>query len=161
MTMTAMFRPSLEPTRGASDAAQDLATQREEWQGRMQDSVFLGLGAKGIFDDLGSIFQECRSANWDGYGAVPVRPETLINTRRFLLALPWGTPPPAIGAEPDGHLTLEWHRSPRRTLSISVSPDGDLHFAALLGPRTRYGTELFVNDVPRVILDLIDEISIV
>ena len=161
MTMTPTLPSYLDSTPGASDAAQDLATQGEEWLGRMQESVFLGLGPKGVFDDLERIFKECRMANWDGYDAVPVRLETLIYTRRFLLALPWGTPPPAVGAEPDGHLTLEWYRSPRRTLSISVSPDGDLHYAALLGPRTRYGTELFVNEVPRVIIDLIDEMSIV
>lgn len=153
------FPSCLDSTPGSSAAAKDLAAQGEEWQERIQDSAFLGFGPKGIFDELLSVFRECQTANWDGYGAAPVTPDTYLNTLRFLLALPWGTPPPAIGAEPDGHLTLEWYRTPRRTLSVSISPDGEIHFAALLGPRRQYGTELFVNEVPEIILALVDTIG--
>jgi len=39
--------------------------------------------------------------------------------------------------------------------SVSVSPDGDLHFTAMLGPPRRNGTEPFFEEVPDVILDLI------
>jgi len=38
---------------------------------------------------------------------------------------------------------------------VSVSPEGDLHYAALLGPNKAYGTELFFGEVPKAILDLI------
>ncbi|MBI1902176.1 MAG: hypothetical protein HYS13_13835 [Planctomycetia bacterium] len=70
-------------------------------------------------------------------------------------ALPLGFPAPSIGAEPDGDLTLEWHCSPRRTLSVSVSPEGDLDYAGLFGPNRTYGTEVFYGEVPETILRLI------
>jgi hypothetical protein len=57
-------------------------------------------------------------------------------------------------------LTLEWHSSPRRTLSVSITPEGDLHYAALLGPRKKaYGTEPFFDEVPKAILDLIGQVA--
>jgi hypothetical protein len=40
-------------------------------------------------------------------------------------------------------------------LSVSVSPDGELHYAALLGLSKAYGTEPFFGEAPRPILDLI------
>jgi hypothetical protein len=72
--------------------------------------------------------------------------------------MPLGFPNPSVGAEPDGHLTFEWHRSSRRTLSISVSPEGKLHYAALLDSSKAYGTESFLGTVPKIILDLIHRV---
>jgi len=46
------------------------------------------------------------------------------------------------------------------TLSVSVSEEGDLHYSALIGRSTAYGTEAFYSEVPRVILELINRINI-
>jgi hypothetical protein len=113
---------------------------------------------KGVFDELFHTLEECREPNWDGYGAQPVSEQLYHFGRRLLEALPLGTPAPSIGAEPDGHLTIEWYRSPRRTLSVSISPDGDLHYAALLGDSKAYGTEPFFGEAPKAIVDLIHRV---
>src|SRR6266511_2268159 len=99
---------------------------------------------KGVFEELLKTFEECREANWDGHGAQAVHEETCHLARQFLAALPLSTPLPSIGAEPDGQITVEWYRSPQRTLSVSISPEGELHYAALLGSTKAYGTEPFV-----------------
>jgi hypothetical protein len=65
----------------------------------------------------------------------------------------------SAGAEPDGHLTIKWYRSPEETLSVSISADGDLHFAALLGLTKAYGTEPFVCGVPKIFTDLIHRVT--
>jgi hypothetical protein len=114
--------------------------------------------AKGVFDELCSVADECHSPNWDGYGALPITDETYRLAFRFLEVLPPGTPAPSVGAEPDGHITLEWYSSPTRTLSVSVSPEGELHYAALIGPAKAYGTELFLGASPKVIVDLIHRV---
>jgi hypothetical protein len=108
-----------------------------------------------MFEELLETFEECRQPNWDGYGAQSVREETYDLAYQFLTALPLSTPVPSIGAEPDGHLTVEWYRSPERTLSVSISPDGDLHYAALLGAERICGTETFRAKMPQVLRDLI------
>ena len=69
--------------------------------------------------------------------------------------MPLGTKLPSIGATPSGHISLEWHHSRRRTLTVTVDEGGDLHYAALLGPGRTCGTEPFFDEVPQVILDLI------
>lgn len=158
MTTLALSRSNSRPTRGESDASNFVAGQFVKERQRLQNSYSLGLGARGIFEDLFLIAGETNSPNWDGYGAKAVAAETFRLANSFLQALPLGMPPPSVGAEPDGELTLEWHYSPRRTLSVSVAGDGDLHYAALLGPGKAYGTEPFFGEVPKPILELISRV---
>jgi hypothetical protein len=112
-----------------------------------------------MFEELLKTFEGCRNPNWDGYGAQAVREETYHVAHQFLTSLPSGTPAPSIGAEPDGQITAEWYRSPQRTLSVSVSPEGDLHYAALLGAERICGTETFRTRMPQVLADLIKRIE--
>ena len=158
MTSAEFYKFGSITTGGASDTAHFIAEQAQKGRGHLQSSHSLGLGAERVLEDLIKVAEECNSANWDGYGAEPITNETFWQAFHFLSALPFGFPPPSVGAEPDGHLTFEWHRSPRRTLSISVSPEGDLHYAALLGASKAYGTEPFSAAVPKIILDLIHRV---
>jgi hypothetical protein len=114
---------------------------------------------KGVFEELLKTFEECREPNWDGYGAQSVREETYQLAYQVLATLPPTTPAPSLGAEPDGHITVEWYRSPRRTLSVSISPHGDLHYAALLGSAKACGTEPLTGAVPKVVADLIQRVT--
>lgn len=108
-----------------------------------------------MFEELLKTSEECRDPNWDGYGAQPVSEETYRLAHQLLAALPLSTPLLSIGAEPDGHITVEWYRSPQRTLSVSIGPDGNLHYAALLGTERVCGTETFRARMPQVLSDLI------
>ena len=146
-------------TQGASEAAQFVAAEAERGRWHLQDSYAFGLGGKGVFSELYSVANSCLVGNWDGYGAAPVSADGYALACQFLRALPLGIAAPSVGAESDGQLTLEWYRSPRRLLSVSISPEGDLHYAALLGPNRAYGTEAFFGDVPRTILDLIHRVQ--
>jgi hypothetical protein len=155
MTATVLITFGVPATQGASDVARFVATQAQEGRRRLQSSYALGLQSRGVFDELFAAAESAREAGWDGYGAEPISPETYKQAYRFVESFPPGTPPPAVTAEPDGHLALEWYLSPHRTLSVSVSLDGDLHYSALLGPNKAYGTEVFLGEMPRTILDLI------
>jgi hypothetical protein len=146
-------------TRGASGAARYVAEEFAKGRDQLQNSYSLGLTSKGVFDDLCTIAEECSSADWDGYGAEPVVQDTYQWAYRFLEALPLGIPAPTIGAEPDGDITVEWYRAPHRTLSVSITPEGDLHYAALIGVSKAYGTEPFFGDIPALILDLLGRVT--
>ena len=160
MTASVFISTGSISSRGASDTARLVAEWAEEGRRQLQASYSLGLGGKGVFDELCAVAEERSAPNWDGYGAEPVSEEAYRLAYRFLEALPLGTPAPTVGAESDGHVTLEWYRSPRWTLSVSVSPEGELHYSALLlGPSTAYGTEPFLGDVPIRILDLIRAVT--
>jgi hypothetical protein len=88
-----------------------------------------------------------------------MREQTYHLAHKFLAALPLDIPAPSIGAEPDGHITLEWYRSPQCTLSVSISPKGDLHYAAFFGLERICGTEMFRARMPQALSDLIARIN--
>jgi hypothetical protein len=160
MTTSVLLSAANISTRGTSDAAQYVARKVEEGRQHLQRSLSLGLRGTGVFNQLFNVAQECSSEGWDGYGAAPVLDETYRQAYRFLEALPLGTPPPSVGVEADGHLTLEWYRSSRWVLSVSVSPDGMIYYAALLGSSKRSGTEPFSGDVPPEITQIIRRLSL-
>lgn len=135
-----------------------VAEQRESAWNRLRASRSLGKGWEEAARGLRGVVEQCSFPDWDGYGAEPVSKETARLAWNFLAALPLGMPAPAVSAEPDGHLTFEWYRSRRRTLSVSVSPDGELHYAALLGPNKAFGTEVFLGEIPKTILDWIERV---
>lgn len=141
-------------TSGFSKAAKYVDFQASQGRKRLQESSAFGMEST-LREELASVWEECREPNWDGYDALAVTQDVLRNTYVFLESMPLGFPRPSIGAEPDGDLTLEWHRSARRTLSVSVNAFGELQYSALFGPSRVYGTEAFFGDVPDTILNLI------
>ena len=148
--------PSLPTsTRGSSKTADFISGQIKATRQKLEDSISFGQP----LNELYQVYQECRNPNWDGYNAFPVLTDTVSLAGEFLSSLPLGTPSPSFGAEPDGHITMEWHHSPFRTLSISISPEKKLHFAALIGANSYYGTENFYGEISRSIQDLINRVS--
>jgi hypothetical protein len=145
-------------SRATSDTARFVSEQALWGRRHLQESFTLGLRGKGAFDDLSRLYKECLEPNWDGYNALPITEDTYRLTYELVEALPLSTPPPSFGAEPDGHITLEWYCSPRRTLSVSVSPESELHYAALLGDSKAYGTEPFFGNAPKTLVDLIHRV---
>jgi hypothetical protein len=141
------------PQYGFSEEARSIARAARNQKRESRKSATLG--NKAAIDELGAAWEECRQEGWDGYSAQPVTQDTLRNAYIFLEALPLGVPVPSVAAEPDGELAFEWHLSARRTLSVSVTPDGDLHYAGLFGPNRVYGTEAFFGRIPETILNLV------
>ena len=142
-------------SRAAGPTAFEVAQQsRREY---LHKSLYLGLGGE-VFSDLFDVSEKCKLAGWDGESAEPVLQDTYQNAYRFLESLPLGIQKPSVGVEPDGHITFEWYKSPRQTLSVSVSPDGFLYFSALLGLQKTNGTRVFVGEVPKIVVELIGQV---
>jgi hypothetical protein len=150
--------PVTMSSRGNSEIAQYLdLTSQAKGQYFRESAVF---SKQPAYDELVSVWDECKTANWDGYNALPVKEQTFYNTYFFIEALPLGFSLPSVGIEPDGYLTLEWYRHPRWTLSISISPEGILYYAALFGDSLEKGSEVFSGKVSRTILDLIQRVCL-
>jgi hypothetical protein len=154
MTTSALLCVSIARSRAMSSEGHQIDCKIEEFRRHMREPYSYSCDNRAEFDELCAVADECRESNWDGQGAAPVSEEAYRLAYRFLETLPVGFAKPGISPEPDGQLAFEWHSAPRRTFSVSISPDGNLHYAALLGPRKRYGTEPFFDEVPKVILDL-------
>jgi hypothetical protein len=148
--------PPQAATRGFSPEAEFVAKATRNGYRRLQRSNAVGIAP--VREELGTVWEECRNPDWDGFGALAVSQDSLRNTYLVLESLPLGFPLPSIGAEPDGQFTLEWHRSPSQTFSVSVDPDGLLHYAGLFGPNRRFGTEVLYDELPEVIQRSIREL---
>lgn len=109
---------------------------------------------------LREIAESLSAPNWDGYGANPVQPESVVQAERFLRALPEDIPMPSIGADPDGEVALDWEDDGHAFFSVSVSPDGLLTFAGQAGPRSALrGREEFRNQIPFEVLGGIRKVT--
>lgn len=136
----------------------DFASRKlDECHRQLGKSAALGMDGV-IRGELVEAYTDSNEEDWDGFGAQPVNFETLAQTKAFLRKLPLGMERPSIGAEPDGCLTLEWHKSRRRTLSISIDAEGNLTYAALLGPESLCGSVPFVDAIPESILRLLGRV---
>lgn len=143
--------------KGISEAAQIVADANRTNYGRLVELE--SFTKQPAFDELWDRWQECKKPNWDGYAAMPVEQETYYKAFCLIEALPLGFPLPSAGAEPDGNLTLEWYRHPRWTVSVSISPEGTLHYAALLGTEDPRGSCSFFDDIPESLLFLIRRVT--
>jgi hypothetical protein len=144
--------------RGNSATALFLDSTRQEKEQHFRESA--AFSKQPAHNELVDVWNECKIANWDGYNAFAVQVQTFRNTYFLIEALPLGVSLPSVGVEPDGHLTLEWYRHPRWTLSISISPEGILYYASLFGDSVERGSEVFSGKVPQAILDLIQRVCI-
>ena len=125
----------------------------------LQRSNALGFVAKGAFQQLDRIFEECSNIGWDGVDAKPISAETLQSAKTFLKSFPLGIESPDVGAEPDGAITLEWYRSPNRVISISINPGGCFYYAAIIGANRRHGMDFALFGVPEDLLALISQVT--
>lgn len=136
-----------------------VAQAREEIFRNLQKSDTLGFAAKGTFQQLDEIFEECSSQGWDGERAKSISREVLQCAKAFLKSFPLGIEAPEVGVEPDGAITLEWYRSPNRAISISINPGGWLYYAAIIGAARRHGMDFALFDVSEDLLELISQVT--
>ena len=102
--------------------------------------------------------QACASPNWDGNQATPVSSGTVETAHQFINSIPDNVPLPSMVAESDGQLNFEWYREPRKLLSVSVSTNGILYWAALIGSEDPRGSIQFVDQFPKTLLYWISQV---
>lgn len=142
---------------GSTSSADFIQEQRAMVRTHIESATW-GSGLRAARTELLQLGCECQSENWDGYGAAPVHRTALINAYRFLESLPLLNFP-SISADPDGDVAFEWYSGPRRTLTVSINSEGDLHYSALIGQSKSLGTEPFVGEIPNVIAALIQRVQ--
>jgi hypothetical protein len=98
------------------------------------------------WDKIRNASAEAADNDWDGYGARPANMMAVDHALRFLRYVPAGLPDPDVSIDPDGEVSLEWYRAPRKTFSVSIGRDGRLSYAGLFGGSTLHGTEAYFAD---------------
>jgi hypothetical protein len=145
-----------DPTSAASDAARAVDAHRRGVLDRLADSATFGL--RPVLDDLQDLAWDAHFDGWDGQGSQAVTEDLLAAAEQFVHSLPLGLSLPLVGVDPDGAFNFEWYRTPTWTLSVSVSADGWLHYAALFGASSESGRVPFLGDCPTQVLRLISRV---
>jgi hypothetical protein len=145
-------------TKAESDAGRIIDQAIRDQMHDLETSQTVGGLFSQFMAEFESVIRECLTEDWDGNGSIGLNAATIDAARRFANVVPLGVRKPSVGAEPDGHITFEWHTSPEKTLSVSIDEWANLHYSALLGPDRHYGTESFVCNVPARLLDLIYQV---
>ena len=118
-------------------------------------------GRAQLIQDLRETIGECSIEDWDGYGALPIQEQAVLEAERFITFMPAFMPDPEIAPEPSGDIGLQWSFGENRILTVSFEGRDIITYAAILGSseRTKCGKEKFNNSIPQVILKGIEEIS--
>ena len=148
----------LTPVGGQSHESDYVAKRLSSLRAPLTDSR--AIGVQSLLDDLHLLAQECRVEDWNGYGAKPLSPRSLAPAEVFIRCLGMNSRNASLGATAKGWVTLQWGPGPKWTLSIAITDDGWIHWAALFGSVREHGTTPFMGAIPRNISELIQRACI-
>jgi len=104
---------------------------------------------------LHEAISEATADNWDGYGAKAYSPASLKVALRLIELLPTSIPAPEVGVDPDGEISIDWYLDSGSALSISISGNDELSYAAIFKDGKGHGIEYFGDELPKEILEKI------
>jgi hypothetical protein len=109
-------------------------------------------GSSWVFNDLQALAQESGASFRDD--------ATFAVAQRFLLTLPGFLPAAELSLDEDGEVAFDWRGEGERMLTLRLRSDGRLTYACRLAPlRRKHGTELFVDAVPKEIVECIQQVA--
>lgn len=139
----------------AKQVAKQLATALEY---RYSESVARPLAE--AMEALWRTYSRAARPDWDGEGAAAMQPGSVRYAEAFLRALPSALPLPYyVGADPDGDVYLEWDSGRHSVMTVSIGPEGSLHYACLWGATRFHGADLFTDRVPSLVVEGIARVT--
>lgn len=155
LAMVMTYASCVAPSPVRSGEARYVDKVRHRIQASLQESRSVGMQA--VFDDLAALAHEAPIPNWNGYGAAAINARSLRQAEMFLRCFGVGASHPSLGASNEGWVTMQWGRSARWTLSLLITDDGWIHWAALFGSERRSGTVPFAGAIQSNLLALINQ----
>ena len=143
----------------SSDARAVKVTIEAVMKDMMQQSIFMAEPYWKANDALLTAYHNAQNENWDGYGAKRASPIAYAYAQRFLRMLPMNVPVPDVLVDPDGEISFEWDKGARQVFSVSVGDRRELTYAAILGGSKHHGVVSFSDEIPKNILDILEEFA--
>ncbi len=143
-------------TKGFSNAAQLASRSLDEQLDCMRRSQTFGLDSE-LREELGEVWNVCRTGSWDGHKVLPVTQDTLKQVYDLLEELPYGFLSPSLSVEHNGALSLTWDTGRNWEITLSIS-NGIIYYGAILGFNHHQGRYVLVDGWPRPLFSLIQRI---
>jgi hypothetical protein len=102
---------------------------------------------------LDEVVEEASEYGWDCHSAEPVKFDAYMAAKRFIDLLPVNLPAPDVSADPDGDISLEWYRTDKRMFWVSINAYDFVHYVGSFGSATMRGGEVFVDEIPRTVIN--------
>jgi hypothetical protein len=112
-------------------------------------SVSVDEKRRATLEAIEAVRNEAGREGWDGYGATAVYEDTVAQALTFFRSLPTSLPAPDIAASPDGEISFNWSTGPAHIVSVAVTAEGMLNYAALAGSSRNYGSEVLSDELPK------------
>lgn len=104
--------------------------------------------------ELDNTFLEYGHENWDGEGAIPLKPEIRPQAMTFLKKCLEVFPAPCFSVTPTGSLIFEWIVTPDRRFMVNLSGRENIAYAGLFGKGDNvHGTQVYLRDIPSEIFN--------
>ena len=140
------------PSFAVSSEAGAVASMLSDMDDKTLESISLGKPKTDALQQLYAAFCEACQPGWDGYGAVAAAYDGYVKAEKFIKALPANIPAPEVAIDPDGEISLEWYRAPRRVFSVSIGSNDEMTYAGVFGKSNAHGTETFNFQIPTPVL---------
>jgi hypothetical protein len=145
------------PTAGVAVGHEGQAVLRIEEQG-WRESAGQTMEGREVLNELLDMYSRTQHVGWDGYGAKAISEATFNRAYAFLRSLPVTLPRPEVVPEPTGTIAFEWQRAPNVVFSVSIQDGYPVAYAGLFGLSKTFGTEWFISEFPRSLLQHIGRV---
>lgn len=101
----------------------------------------------------------CSEPGWSGERSDPISPEAVAAGYKLISQLPEDIPSPAVGAIPEGLLSFEWYRGPKRIVMVVANSYNGVDYAIRRGDEVFHGRSPFFGKLPETVLSQIRSLA--
>jgi hypothetical protein len=92
---------------------------------------------------------------WSGERSDPISPEAANAAAKLIDHMPSDIPDPSVGAIPEGLVTFEWYRSPKRVVLVVPTANNSVDYSIRRGNELLHGSAPFFGKLPETVLSQI------
>jgi len=105
-----------------------------------------------LIAEFSEVVAECSEPGWSGERSDPVSPEAVAAGRKLISQLPQDLASPSVGALPEGLLSFEWYRNPKRVVMVVPNANNGVDYAIRRGDEVFHGSAPFFGKLPESVL---------
>lgn len=105
--------------------------------------------------DFSEVLADCADTGWSGERSDPISPEAANAAAKLIDHMPSDIPDPSVGAIPEGLVTFEWYRSPKRVVLVVPTANNSVDYSIRRGNELLHGSAPFFGKLPETVLSQI------